>query len=271
MRQAWIRDIEAKTGRRLVVYVANFTHPNSQITGDDIPPFGDLMQDADPNEDLDLLLHSPGGDVDTAERILYMCRKLSRSMRVLVPSSAKSAATLIAIASDSIVMGYTSELGPIDPQITMTTPTGEVLWRPAQSFLDGLKKIKEETEDSGKLSPVYYPLLDKLDPALIDFCDKAIERSKAFAKKWLLRSMCANDDSKAGEIADRLCNVEQYLSHGAVIDADEAVEIGLTIEKLDPQDELWQWIWRLYTLYEVALRGTGAAKIYESARASITL
>ena len=69
------------------------------------------------NIGLDLLLQSPGGDIDKAENIVYMCRNRFSSFRVIVPESAKSAATLIALAADSIIMGYTSELGPIDPQI----------------------------------------------------------------------------------------------------------------------------------------------------------
>jgi len=200
-----------------------------------------------------------------------MCRKRSGSLRVIVPSSAKSAATLIAIAADSIVMGFVSELGPIDPQLFVTTPSGESMWRPAQSFLDGLESIKRETDATGVLSPVYYPLLDKLDPALLDYCKKAIERAKGFARKWLEKGMCEGDGVKAQQIADRLCNVDQYLSHGAVIDADEALEMGLKVELLDPNDELWQRIWRLYAMYEVALRQGSFAKMYEGRKASITI
>ena len=271
LRQSWIRDIQAATNRKLIIYVANFGHPQSAISHDDVPPFPDLLADIDPETDLDLLLHSPGGDIDAAERLVYMCRKRSRSFRVLVPSSAKSAATLIAIAADSIVMGYVSELGPIDPQVYVNGPGGEPMWRPAQSFLDGLQTIKEETTSTGTLSPVYYPLLDKLDPALLDFCQKAIDRSKSFARKWLERGMCAGDPTTAQSIAERLCDVEKYLSHSAVIDAEEATEMGLRVEHLGADDDLWQRVWRLYSMYEVATRGVGNAKIYESERASIIL
>jgi hypothetical protein len=96
---------------------------------------------------------------------------------VIVPDSAKSAATLIAIGADEIVMGYCSELGPIDPQVEITTASGERMGRPAQSFLDGLEEIVSSV-GSGALSPAYFPLLDKLDPALIDFCKKALKRSQ---------------------------------------------------------------------------------------------
>lgn len=270
LRQEWIKQVQSETNRRLICYVANFGHARGAISTDDIPPFADLLQDLEPDCDLDLLIHSPGGDIDAAERLVYMCRKRSKSFRVLVPSSAKSAATLVAIAADCIVMGYVSELGPIDPQVSVTTPLGEAMWRPAQSFLDGLQTIKDEAAQSGTLSPVYYPLLDKLDPALLDFCTKAIERSKAFARKWLEKGMLKGDSDKAREIANKLCDVQQFLSHGAVIDAEDAIAFGLNIEHVGPGDKLWERIWRLYALYEVAIRQTGAAKVYEGETASIS-
>ena len=269
-RQQRIREIEQATGRTLIIYVANASHPGGFINRDDILPFGDLLTDKKA-VDLDLMLQSPGGDIDKAEKIVYMCRKRALSFRVIVPESAKSAATLIALAADSIVMGYTSELGPIDPQIIVTTPDGKTISRPAQSFLDGLEEIKRQVQTEGRLSPVYYPLLQQLDPALIDFCHKAIARSKSFAEKWLKQYMWAGDDQKAKQIASELANVKKYLSHGAVIDAEEASRLGLNVQYLEPEDNLWKALWQLYCDYDLELRTKRLVKIFESAEVSIAL
>jgi ClpP class serine protease len=123
----------------------------------------DLLHDVERGDRLDLMLHTSGGDVDQAERIVLLCRKRvgkTGSFRVVIPDSAKSAGTLIAIAGDEIVMGDPSELGPIDPQIQITTASGELMGRPAQSFLDGLQEIIDQTAATGNLSPAYFPLLD---------------------------------------------------------------------------------------------------------------
>ena len=269
-RQQRIREIEQETGRTLIVYVANTAHPGGFINRDDILPFGDLLIGKQ-NADLDLMLQSLGGDIDKAEKIVYMCRKQALSFRVIVPESAKSAATLIALAADSIVMGYTSELGPIDPQIVVTTPDGKTIIRPAQSFLDGLEEIKKQVQQEGGLSPVYYPLLQQLDPALIDYCNKAIARSKNFAKKWLKEYMCAGDEETAEQIASELADVKKYLSHGAVIDAEEARRIGLQVEYLEPDTPLWKALWQLYCDYEIEVRSKKLVKIFESADISLTL
>jgi hypothetical protein len=165
-------------------------------------------------------------------------------------------------------MGHPSELGPIDPQITITTFGGEQITRPAQSFLDGLKEIIDSV-GTGKLSPAYFPLLDKLDPALIDFCKKAQQRSEQFAKRFLTEYMLKADPVKAAEIAADLNNVKKYLSHGAVIDADRAISMGLKVTKLGPHDDLWEAYWRLYL--ELRLAINDAQRVYEGRRVSLFL
>ena len=269
-RQEEIRNIEKITKRRLIVYITNIRHPAGGINRDDIPPFADILHDIE-NVDVDLMIHSAGGDIDVAEKIVYMCRKKAKGLRVVVPECAKSAATLIALAAEVIVMGYTSELGPIDPQIIITTPDGKTISRPAKSFLDGLDKIRKEVEEQGKLPVIYYPLLSQLDPALIDFCDKVIERSKQFAFKWLSKYMCKHNQAKAKEIAERLSDVNTYLTHGTVIDNDEAKQLGLKVEVLEPKNSLWEHFWRLYCKYEISIRTHKLLKIFESSKVSISL
>ena len=119
------------------------------------------------------------------------------------------------------------------------------------------------------MSPVYFPLLDKVDPALIDFCTKARDRSPEFAEKLLKQYMLKENPEKAIEVATELNNVQHYKSHGAVIDADKALEIGLKVEKLGLRDELWHADWRLYCDLRIALERSDQ-RIFESRRTSLT-
>lgn len=267
-RQDLLRQIEERTGRRLICYVAG---PMTSISSQDIPPFVDLLHDVEQGSDLDLLLNTPGGDVDQAERIVLICRKRvgKGAFRVVIPNSAKSAGTLIAIAADEIVMGEPSELGPIDPQVTITTQRGEPMDRPAQSFLDGLEEIVDKGREE-ELSAAYFPLLDKLDPALIDFCRKALLRSEQFAQRFLSEHMLKDDPEKAKEVARELNSVAKHLSHGAVIDADRALEMGLEVKLLPYDDDLWSAYWRLYCDMMLALQSP-RAKLYEGRKASLLL
>lgn len=263
-RQEMIREMNKETGRELIVYIS----PIQPIEVSDILGFSDLLHNTK-DSPVDLLIQSPGGDIDAAEKIVNLCRSRSSAFRVIVAESAKSAATLIALASDEIIMGDTSELGPIDPQITITTPQGQTIKRPAQSFLDGLKTIKEQADEDGELSPVYYPLLSNLDPALLDYCEKSIRRAQQFAQKWLEKSQLKNDPTKAADIAKSLADNQQWLSHGAVIDADEAKALGLNVKHLEHDDPLWQQIWRLYCRYFTDAQAEGYEKIFESSESSL--
>lgn len=244
--------------------------PQAEIDKYDIAPIGDLLHHVGAGENVDLMLQTPGGDVDVAEKIVMMVRKRCRGLRVIVPEAAKSAGTFIAVAADQIVMGYASELGPIDPQVFITTPTGESMYRPAQSFLDGLAQIKDAAKKEGGLSPAYFPILQHVDPALLDFCQKAIDRSRFLAKKWLDAYQCKGDAEKAERIAAELGNVEKHLSHGAAIDHEAAAKMGLDVLYLPPGDDLWEALWRLYCDYVIALRGSQQGQFFESVQVSIS-
>ncbi|HEX3128489.1 MAG TPA: hypothetical protein VH394_14255 [Thermoanaerobaculia bacterium] len=268
-RQDLIRAIEEQTGRRLAVYFANTEHHASAVSQTDIAPLQDVLFDCEGRCDLDVLLQSPGGDIDSAEKLVYMIRERVASLRILVVERAKSAGTLIALAADEILMSSTSELGPIDPQVTIFAADGRPLARPARSFLDGLEQIKDSVASEGGLNPAYYPLLSQLDPALLDFCEKAIRRSEQFAEKWLTRYMLKDDPETAKEIARRLTDVDQYRSHGMVIDWREAREIGLNVTFLSTDDSLWRQLWSLHLAYHIECLQQGYSKVFETRRVSI--
>jgi ATP-dependent protease ClpP protease subunit len=271
-RQKLIREIEDVTGRRLIVYFANIANPTAAISALDVSPFQDLLLDCQQGDNVDLLLQTPGGDADAAEKLVVMIRARAKSFRLVVTDRAKSAGTLIATASDAILMSSTSELGPIDPQMTITQPDGKAITRPAQSFLDGLDQIKQDViKNGGQLNPAYYPLLQQLDPALLDFCEKVKKRAQGFAEKWLCAHMLKDNTAMAKSIAERLADVKQYSSHGMVIDHEEAKKMGLNVEFQSPDSSLWSCLWKLHASYDMMSRQSSIAKIMESRRVSLML
>jgi ClpP class serine protease len=115
LRQLLIRDIEAVTKRRLVVYFGNRLE-NAIIDGRDATFLAEIWQDIG-KEPTDLLLETSGGVTDATEALVSLVRSVCSDFRVIVPKAAKSNGTLLALASRSIVLGAPSELGPIDPSI----------------------------------------------------------------------------------------------------------------------------------------------------------
>ena len=77
-RQELIISIEKITNRALIIYEANLWRPGSSLGEDDIQPFGDLLCRLSEKENVDLLIHSPGGDIDATEKIIEMYQNLER-------------------------------------------------------------------------------------------------------------------------------------------------------------------------------------------------
>lgn len=67
--------------------------------------------------ELDVILHSAGGNIHEAYDIIKLCNKYADEVTVFVPMHAMSAATLIALGADKVVLSKIGKLGPLDPQV----------------------------------------------------------------------------------------------------------------------------------------------------------
>jgi len=272
-RKPIIKRLEKKLNGRVIIYIASPFHVLPQIMMQDIPLFEDLLRSVAEADEGFLILNSPGGDPNIAEKMLLMCRqRFSKGFTVIVPDFAKSAATMIALGSDKILMGYLAELGPIDPQLR-TVPVGEGI--PARSFIDGLEYIRKRVTKDNDPVQMYYPMLSQIRPEIIARCEGAIDGSRIFAEKWLKKYMLKNDPNQAEQVAKWLSEGIIYKSHGQVIDFNEAQNtLKLNVEKIDPMSDLWAEVWELYCrdIYWLQQhQGQGASKIFESESISLTL
>lgn len=91
------------------------------LNSTDVPILGSILRSVGDVDVLNLILQSPGGEGTCVEKIVSLCRAQCKMFRVIIPNEAKSAATMIALGADQIVMGPCSELGPIDAQIAVVS------------------------------------------------------------------------------------------------------------------------------------------------------
>lgn len=220
------------------------------------------------------MINSPGGDANAAEKLLTMCRqRFTKSFTVIVPNYAKSAATMIALGSDKIMMGYLAELGPIDPQLRTAPFPGPGI--PARSFIDGLELIRRNVTQKGDPIEMYFPMLRQISPQIVARCQSAIEGSRKFAEKWLKQYMLKKDPKQARKVARWLSEGKKYKSHGKVIDFKEAHDVlKLNAERIDPDSDLWTDVWELYCRSIAFLQQRqrqGAAKLFESESVSLIM
>lgn len=267
-RQALISSIQTKYGRRLISYVSGIY---ASIDRDDTLGFVDLLHNVEAGKDLDLLLHTGGGNIDATEKLVSMIRArvgLSE-FRVIVPDFAKSAGTLMALGADRILMSDSSELGPIDPQVTLKDEHGNFIPHSVQNYLDAydgyVKALKANPNDvSAQI------MLGKLDPGTVKLFESARDRSRKLAENHLKLGMFRNDPTgNFTKVASDLIDTKSWQSHGQMIGHLDAVQLGLNVDYLDPMSEQWQSYWQLYCLQRLAVGDK--QKLFESDYASLPL
>jgi len=261
-RRSLLRKIEKITKTRVIAYLANPNASPNFIDHNDPVFLNDLLESVGDTEVLDVIIDSPGGEANVTEKLAIMCREHCKVLRAMIPNSAKSAATMWAISSDQVLMGYLSEIGPIDPQIRMVDPQGRITFVPAQSIIDSVGQIHQMLQ-AGVDQRVAIGLIQKLDPAIIDVANKAINFSMQFAERWLSQYMLKDDHAKAKEIAEALSDNRRWLSHGKRIGIKEALDLGLKVESIDRKSALWKFLWEYYGRAQMMMNATGTIKLFE--------
>ena len=257
-RQDLIKDIQKESEFRLICYVSS----GCRIEHNDVLQFRDLLHRIGDGENIELLVHTRGGDIDAAERLVLMIREKvgDAAFRIVVPHLAKSAGTLMVLGADTVVMSDTSELGPIDPQVFIPDSTGTLRWVAAQNYLDAFKTHADALNDDPGNLPAEI-MFRKLDPVVHQRCIAAKKRSRSLAEDLLKRGMF-RDGGNWTATADRLIDTEEWQAHSQGISLHDATEIGLRVERIKPQDDLWQKYWRLYCLQRLAIGDN--EKLFES-------
>jgi len=116
-RKSLIHQIEESRRSRVITYLTSdrLGLVNARIAMDIIPVIGKQLWKIGRTGKIDLLLYSTGGDTMVPWRLVSMIREYCDTFSVLLPYKAHSAATMIALGADEIVMSDLSELSPIDP------------------------------------------------------------------------------------------------------------------------------------------------------------
>jgi hypothetical protein len=253
-------------------YISFFCSESASIDSTDIPAMGDILLSIGDVDQLNLIISGPGGDGTIAEKMIELCRAYCKQFRVIVPNRAKSAATIIALGADEIVMGYCSELGPIDAQVPVVVG-GLIRWISAQSFIDSRATLLKNYADAAKKKEDTKPILQQiavLDAPFIDHCEKLMEFSRAVASKYLGRYMFSGLKSKIEKnkaiqnVLTKLSSVGTFKVHGRMIDGNDAkTDLRLNVKLLPKDDPLWADVWQYYIRADVSL-ASGAGKILES-------
>ena len=274
IRRKYLRQLAEYTGRDTMLYCTAYSTskaegvPNNSlsIVLDDMQGFMTAMH-GQTNDKLDLIIHSPGGQVEAVEQIINYLRSKYTHIRAIVPQSAMSAATMLACACDEIIMGKHSAIGPIDPQMTFRMANNIITTAPAHSIINEFNQAKSEISQNTNMAPIWIPKLTQWPAGILDICDKTIRLAKEKVALWLESYMFRDDiDSraKAVSIAEWLGTYDNHLTHGRPIDIKTALDKGLHISPLEEDQEFQEHVLSVFLASILTIEITNCVKIIEN-------
>ena len=274
VRRRYLRNLADYTKNNTIVYeTAGFSPPQGAGPADvaisldpDMAAFMEVVHGLPRDKPIDLILHSPGGTAEAAEAIVRYLRGRFPGLRVIVPVAAMSAASMMSMAADEIVMGSHSQLGPIDPQITIATPEGPRS-APAAAIIQQFEEAQEDLMKNPGHTAAWLPILRSYAPALLQICQDAEKLSKAIVAEWLGTYMfCGQTDAstKAKDVANFLGEYKTFKSHARGIDRDTLRGLGLRVTSLEDDQLLQDLVLSVHHAISHLIDRTGTTKIVEN-------
>ncbi len=270
IRRKYLKELHECTQRAVITYYTAFLESRSisptdlQIGLQDIQGFMEACSNIEEKK-LDLILHSPGGSAEAAESVVTYLRKRFDHIRIIIPIAAMSAATMVALSADEIVMGQHSQLGPIDPQFTISTPEGPRS-APAKAILNQFELAKRECKEASNLA-AWMPILRGYMPGLLTQCQDSRTLAMTMVSTWLKQYMFKDDpnaETKANSIADWFADYESFHTHGRRVSPDDAIAKGLKVLWLEKEKNLQDAVLSVHHSLTHTFSGTPAVKIIEN-------
>jgi len=261
-RLALIREIERIRGSKVICYLTS-VRPNlaAQIAQDAVRVFFDHLRllPERPVQKIDIFICSNGGNGTVPWRIISLLREYAATVGAILPYRAYSAATMLALGADEIVMHPFAEMGPIDPTVTneynpidpQTNQRTGISVEDVKAYVSFIKDtvgIRHEDE----LIRAIEILSEKVHPLALGNVERFISQSRMIARKILLTHMSEETSKhKIDEIIETLASKLYF--HGHPINRKEAKDLGLQVAE-NPQPELEELIWNLYLDYEAEFK-----------------
>lgn len=270
VRREYLGALHRHTGRNVIIYYSGWLQKGELarqgfdfgINDADKNGFMTCIHHLDRTLGLDLLLHTPGGEMAATESLVdYLRSMFGRNIRAFVPQIAMSGGTMIACACDRIVMGKESSIGPIDPQF---------MGLPAHGIIEEFERAKREIAENAANIPVWQPIIAKYAPTMIGECEKAIKWANQLAREWLVSGMFAaeTDITRQTELVQRVVSElgdhALTLSHSRHISLQAARDMGLTVDALEDDNDLQDAVLSVHHAAIQTLSATPAVKIIEN-------
>jgi ATP-dependent protease ClpP protease subunit len=257
-KQKYLDEISKCTNRNVITYYSGWmqkpTAADVSINDKDINAFMEAVYKLDKSKGVDLILHTPGGDIAATEKIIdYLHSLFKGDIRAIIPQMAMSAGSMIAVSCKEIMMGRQSCLGPFDPQI------GGIA---CQSVLKEFEKAKEDIRQNPHALGLWQVIFSKYTPTFLVTCEQATELSDDLADEILSKNFPDKNTRKS--ILKAFNNNTTTKVHSRHISKDKCKAVGLNILDMEQDQHLQDMILSLHHCYMIYLESTVVTKIVEN-------
>lgn len=257
--------VEQELKMPVVSFYTSFRYPVA-IDDSDAELLESVLQSMDVVDGFALLIGSPGGSGLAAERIANVCRAYSGSGRYvcIVIGKAKSAATIVCLGAERILMGESAELGTIDPQIVV-----EEDGKPKRFSVHNLISSYEElfaraVKEKGNVHP-YLQQLERYDAREIAELKSALSLTEDMALKLLKTGMLSEwDEQEVREKMEMFLTPQALKVHGRPLYPRDAAACGLSIDVLERDTPLWEALYDLHIRLSEYVSSNNLAKAIET-------
>lgn len=226
--QSIITHIETVIGCKVITYWNSF---RGNVCDADVVALYEILKKMGRGEKVAIFIKSTGGDVEAALRIVNLTREYYQNLIALVPLECASAATMISLGADEIMMGPLAYLTAIDSSLRHDlSPIDETENRRVTVSQDELARIinlwnKNAHAHHGN---PYSDVFKYIHPLVVGAIDRSSSLSIKICKEIL--SYHIHDEQECERISNHL-NYD-YPSHSYPITSREAKKIGLKILQL---------------------------------------
>ena len=256
-RTEYMGKIHDITGRNIIAYYSGWLKksdaPHVSIDDQDKNAFMTAVHRLDKDKGLDLILHTPGGDIAATESIVTYLKSIFKGdVRAIIPQISMSAGTMMAMSCKEIIMGEQSSLGPIDPQM------GGVA---CQAVIDEFKKAVSEVAANPASLGLWQAIISKYHPTFLTACENAINWSGKLAEQWLKEVNPAIDVQR---VKDVFLNHKNRYSHSRHLSKKDCKDAGLNIVDLEANPDLQDAVLSLHHCYMILFDKFPISKIVEN-------
>ncbi|MBR9860219.1 S49 family peptidase [bacterium] len=260
VRRKYLKKIQTLTKRNVIAYYSGWLQkpksPDTAVNDKDKAGFMLAIHKMDKSKGLDLILHTPGGDLAATESVVdYLYSMFDFDIRVIVPQISMSAGTMIALSSKEIVMGKHSNLGPIDPQMGGLA---------CQAVINEFEEAKKDIKNNPQAAPLWQVIIGKYHPTFLGACKQAIDWSESMVEDWLAKNMCADDTSKVKPILKMFSDHKVQKSHARHISKKQCEDVGLKITSLEENQKLQDAVLTTHHAFMHTFSHTAAVKVIEN-------